>query len=197
MRINSIHSDLILRSYKLGTHNQSVGVAVSEYIAALKDLTRHRNLGEFLHCVQQERFVHGSKDQRIQSNLIKRQNPTFDLAREIITSMEVAVKDAKEFHTSLGTYITGAYSPRTAVSSPCLKQGQYHVEASGMNSCNTHKFCRSKSLKEATGYQGNDAIKPRITNQYFLMKPSHVGEACAVLRCEKRVYMSLELMHME
>ena len=91
----------IAQSFHFGTRNQKSGESVGDYVLALKRLAVHRNYGEFLDRVLQDRFVCGLSNPKIQNKLLNTEDLMFEKACRIAKAMEMAERNTQEFHPAI------------------------------------------------------------------------------------------------
>ncbi|XP_036815479.1 uncharacterized protein LOC118943635 [Oncorhynchus mykiss] len=94
---------LIAERFRFHKRDQNEGEGVSTYVAVLKKLSEHCQLGENLNDTLRDRFVCGLKHEHIQKRLLTESELTFAKAVEIAVAMEIATKDAFELQSKRST----------------------------------------------------------------------------------------------
>ncbi|XP_021378372.1 uncharacterized protein K02A2.6-like [Mizuhopecten yessoensis] len=83
----------IEQRYKFHNRFRKTGESVSQYIAALRNLSEHCNFGGTLETMIRDRLVCGINEDRIQRRLLSEGELTFTKSYEIAISMETAAKN--------------------------------------------------------------------------------------------------------
>ncbi|KRZ10956.1 Uncharacterized protein T11_18511 [Trichinella zimbabwensis] len=73
--------------------------SITEYVAALRNLSENCNFGNTLDDMLRDRFVGGIRDEAIQRRLLAEPNLTFDLAQKIAIAAATAHKNTEEIRT--------------------------------------------------------------------------------------------------
>ena len=94
----------IMERYRFHNRIQSETESVSDFVAALKNLTLHCNFGQYLLQALRDRFVCGLRCKSTQKRLLEEDPLNFERAIQLATSMEKSKKDIDEINTS-GQYV--------------------------------------------------------------------------------------------
>ena len=91
----------IAERFRFYKRNQQEGESVLNYVAVLRKLTTHCNLGSNLDETLRDRLVCGLNNQQIQKRLLAESKLKFSKAVDIAVAMETATRDATEIHIDL------------------------------------------------------------------------------------------------
>ena len=86
---------IIAERFKFYTRNQNEGESIASYIVTLKNLSSTCEFGAFLPEALRNRLVCGMKDVPIQTKLLSERDLTFEKAKDLAMSMEMARSDLK------------------------------------------------------------------------------------------------------
>ncbi|GFO22204.1 hypothetical protein PoB_004870900 [Plakobranchus ocellatus] len=88
----------IVERFKFHRRKQGQHESLSDFLAAIKSLSKYCNFGDNLKPTLRDRFVCGLKDEIVQRRLLQESNLTLDKATSLALAMEAAQKDATEIH---------------------------------------------------------------------------------------------------
>jgi len=89
----------IMERFRFHARSQVESESVSEFVAALKNLTIHCNFGQYLQQALRDRLVCGLRCESTQKRLLEEDPLTFERAIQIATSMETAKKDMAQMRS--------------------------------------------------------------------------------------------------
>ena len=92
----------IVQRYKFYTRTRQAGETVHQFVAALRNLSKHCNFGSTLNIMMRDRLVVGMDDEKIQRKLLQEPGLTFEKALEIAVAMETTNKNLKELKNPVG-----------------------------------------------------------------------------------------------
>lgn len=87
---------VIAERFRFQKRNQNEGESVSDYVVALRQLSKHCEYGDHLNEALRDCLVSGLASESIQRKLLTERDLTFARACEIARSMEMALKNSLE-----------------------------------------------------------------------------------------------------
>ncbi|KRY26208.1 hypothetical protein T01_4390 [Trichinella spiralis] len=96
--LNPAPSEIVFR-LRFHKRSQRPNESITEYVAALRNLSENCNFGNTLDEMLRDRLVGGMRDEAIQRRLLAESNLTFDLAQKIAIAAETAHKNTEEIRT--------------------------------------------------------------------------------------------------
>ena len=88
----------IMQRYKFYTRTGQAGETVHQFVAALRNLSKHCNFRTTLNTKMRDRLVVEMNDEKIQRKLLQEAGLTFEEALEIAVAMETTNKNLKELN---------------------------------------------------------------------------------------------------
>jgi len=86
----------IVQRFKFNSIVRTPGESIANYVAALRELSKHCNFGDHLEEMLRDRLVCGVNDVKIQRRLLAEVDLTYRKAREIAVKMELASKNVED-----------------------------------------------------------------------------------------------------
>ncbi|MCZ6925324.1 MAG: hypothetical protein O7D30_08485, partial [Rickettsia endosymbiont of Ixodes persulcatus] len=77
---SSQQPSVTVSSFKVNSRIRQKGQPVSDYVASLKKLSEHCELGNFLSDLVRDRIVSGINDEQMQTRLLEEHNPKLESA---------------------------------------------------------------------------------------------------------------------
>ncbi len=96
----------IVQRFKFNTRFRKLSESIASYVAELRNISEHCDFQNTLEEMLRDRLVCGINDEQIQRRLLAESTLDFRKAMKISTSMETAIKNAKDLtnQTSSGNY---------------------------------------------------------------------------------------------
>ncbi|KRX72969.1 hypothetical protein T06_10378 [Trichinella sp. T6] len=91
---NPAPSEIVFR-LRFHTRSQRPNESITEYVAALRNLSENCNFGNTLNDMLRDRLVGGIRDEVIQRGLLAEPNLTFDLAQKMAIAAETAQRNTE------------------------------------------------------------------------------------------------------
>ncbi|KRX43593.1 hypothetical protein T05_8394 [Trichinella murrelli] len=91
---NPAPSEIVFR-LRFHTRSQRPNESITEYVAALRNLSENCNFGNTLDDMLRDRLVGGIRDEVIQRGLLAEPNLTFDLAQKMAIAAETAQRNTE------------------------------------------------------------------------------------------------------
>ncbi|KRX67712.1 hypothetical protein T09_14944 [Trichinella sp. T9] len=91
---NPAPSEIVFR-LRFHKRSQRPNESITEYVAALRNLSENCNFGNTLDDMLRDRLVGGIRDEVIQRGLLGEPNLTFDLAQKMATAAETAQRNTE------------------------------------------------------------------------------------------------------
>ncbi|KRZ71620.1 Transposon Tf2-11 polyprotein [Trichinella papuae] len=169
---NPAPSEIVFR-LRFHKRSQRLNESITEYVAALRNLSENCNFGNTLGDMLRDRFVGGIRDEAIQRRLLAEPKLTFDLAQKIAIAAETAHKNTEEIRTPNNEFAS-IQQVRNSNSAHRAKQRMEQVPAKSGGSCyrckGNHHPSKCKFINEACR---------------FCKKIGHIERACLTkLRAE-------------
>ncbi|KRY99853.1 hypothetical protein T11_16783, partial [Trichinella zimbabwensis] len=172
---NPAPSEIVFR-LRFHKRSQRPNESITEYVAALRNLSENCNFGNTLDDMLWDRFVGGIRYEAIQRRLLAEPNLTFDLAQKIAIAAETAHKNTEEIRTANNEFAS-IQQVRNINSAHRAKQRMDQVPAKSGGGCyrckGDHHPSKCKFIKEACR---------------FCKKIGHIERACLTkLRAENNI----------
>jgi hypothetical protein len=103
----------IVQRFKFNTRFRKPGESIASYVAELRSLSEHCDFKSTLEEMLRDRLVCGINDEQIQRRLLAESSLDFKKAMKIATSMETAVKNARDLTHQMANANINTEKPAT------------------------------------------------------------------------------------
>ncbi|CAB4041637.1 Hypothetical predicted protein [Paramuricea clavata] len=103
----------IVQRFKFNTRFRKPGESIASYVAELRSLSEHCDFKSTLEEMLRDRLVCGINDEQIQRRLLAESSLDFKKAMKIVTSMETAVKNARDLTHQMANANINTEKPTT------------------------------------------------------------------------------------
>ena len=122
----------IAERFRFHKRNQKEGESVGDFVAGIRKLSTHCNIGEFQENMLRHRQMCGLQSEHIQNKLLAQADLTFSKALSMAFAIETAYKDASELDAKASDVHNLSHLRKMAPSQkePCYRcLGKFHEQS--------------------------------------------------------------------